>query len=141
MIWNLINSIIAFGALFIAWKSYKRNISLEEKHEKETLKFQQKALLTHWYEKNPSPTVSKLHIVNEGVSKARNVRIFIDDKPIIEWEFCVKEDYNFTEIPPTNEVTIRVIEVEQMKSRWDIKINWEDDSDEKGDYVGIIELF
>ena len=83
----------------------------------------------------------KLHIVNEGLAKARNIQIYIDDKPISEWEFCIKEDCNFAEIPPNNEVTIKVIEVMQMKSRWNIKVNWEDDSDDKGKHVGLFEVF
>jgi len=140
MIWNLINTIIALGALIVALLIFWRTVKKDKSQERELQRIGQKALLIHDYEKNPSPTLSHLHIINEGMSKARNIGINIDLKPIKEWEFFVSEDCNFTEIPAGNEVTVRVIEVNQMKIRWEINITWDDDSGEPGHHEGYFEV-
>ena len=141
MIWNLINTIIALGALIVALLIFWRTVKKDKSQKRELQRIRQKASLNHNYEKNPSPTVSRLHIINEGMSKARNITIHIDDKPIKEWEFCVSEDCNFTEIPAGNEVTVCVIAVAEMKARWEINITWDDDSGEPGHHEGYFEVF
>lgn len=139
MVWNIINTIIALSALLLALKSFQRDVYKEKKENDASERRSKKAILTHFYEKN-RPSFSKLHIINNGIAKGRDIVVYIDDAPIDMWEFAVSEDCKFSEIPPDNEVTIRIIEVDQMKTRYNLRITWNDDSGDIGNYDGFFEV-
>jgi len=137
---SIIAIIFSLIAFIKSWRVKKRFLEIEENRERDRLSEKHKAKLTHSYERNLRK-FSKLHINNEGIAKASNIAVYIDDKPLKEWEYSINEDCNFNEIPPENKVTIRVITEDTMKSRWEIHITWEDDSGEPGNYEGFIEIF
>jgi hypothetical protein len=133
MFWDMIKTVISWIVGFFS----KRN------QEKIFKKHQKQASLVYKYEKNPAPTFDRLHIFNQGIGKARNIEVYIDNIPIKEWEYSIDEDCDFPEIPSFDEITVGIMDIEDaaMKKRYTILIKWEDDSHEPGIREGIFEIY
>ena len=155
---SLIISIIAVGISAIAigvsiWthnrnhKLQARIVALEEARETDRLTEKKKAILTAHIVSGSYPNIAggqtpeyKLRIENKGLGEARDVKVILDDKPILEHPAIPQGTSEVTKVGPNSPIQYLLSLSMQTTPPFILEITWEDDSGEPGEYSTTLTL-
>ena len=138
-------SAIAIGvSIWTHGRSHKlqtRIVALEEAREKDRLAEKQKANLTARISRElltrgtRSATQHFLYIENSGNSEARNIKVNLDGKPLLEHPTIMNDTEEIHQVGPNSDFRYLLV-LSSMRGRppSSIEISWEDDSGELGKY-------
>ena len=111
----------------------KRIVDIEEEREQDRKRDATKADLTASMGRFPSGG-HKLVIKNLGESEARDIRVRMDDKPILEHEAVPHNHDEIHSIGPHSEIEYKLGLSSQTGPPFRVEISWSDDSGERGHY-------
>jgi len=141
----IIVSILAFRK---SLKTQNRLVDIEEVREKDRLAEKNKANLTAKIIKEALPrsgsikidTNYYLQIENKGSSEARDVKVVLDGKPLLEHPTILKNIEEITQVGPNTDFRYLLVLSMQGRPPSNIEIEWEDDSGEPGNYSTTLTL-
>jgi len=133
----------------VAWRKshnvQKRQVAMEEKRERDRLIEKKKARLlaeivredvvrgTH------AGTAHRLSITNKGQAEARDIKLTIDGKPILEHPAIphrVLQEFHI--LGPGSSAQFPVAVTRATHLPWQVEVDWTDDSGEPGHYRTIV---
>jgi len=154
LIISIIAVVISAIAIGVSIWTHNRNhklqtriVALEEAREKDRLAEKQKANLTAKITKEVLPrsgsikidTTYYLQIENKGSSEARDVKIKLDNKSLLEHPAIIDER-EIQQIGPQSHIQHLLSLTTKTYPPFDIEITWEDDSGELGKYSTTLTL-
>lgn len=132
---SIISIIIAIIALTTSIRTQKRQLAIEEKREQDRLSEMNKADLTaQLVSKSSRPHDYLLRIENKGLSEARDLKILLDDLPILKHPAIPQGLEEIRQIGPQSPVQYLMDISQDNHPPFDILITWSDDSGEPGTY-------
>jgi len=155
LIISIIAAVISAIAIGVSIWTHNRNhklqariVALEEAKEKDRLTEKKKACLTAKITKEEGQNSGLittyrryyLHIENKGLSEARNVKIVLDDKPVMEHPGIRKTQSEVKQIGPESPFRYEFEEGFMRNLPLKVEITWEDDSGEHGQYSTTLTL-
>ena len=148
LIVSIIAVIISGIAVYISWRTQKRLVDIEDAREKDRLAEKKKANLTANIEKevlisrNGRKQTNQhfLYIENSGNSEARNIKVNLDGKPLLEHSTILKNTEEITQVGPNSDFRYLLVLSMQGRPPSSIEITWEDDSGEPGKYSTTLTL-
>ncbi len=155
LIISIIAAVISAIAIGVSIWTHNRNhklqariVALEEAREKDRLAEKKKANLTANIEKevlisrNGRKQTNQhfLYIENSGNSEARNIKVNLDGKPLLEHSTILKNTEEITQVGPNSDFRYLLVLSMQGRPPSSIEITWEDDSGEPGKYSTTLTL-
>lgn len=155
LIISIIAVVISAIAIGVSIWTHNRNhklqariVALEEAREKDRLAEKQKANLIAKIIKEALPrsgsikidTNYYLQIENKGSSEARDVKVVLDGKPLLEHPTILKNIKEITQVGPNTDFRYLLVLSTQGRPPSNIEITWEDDSGEPGKYSTTLTL-
>lgn len=148
LIVSIIAVIISGIAVYISWRTQNRLVDIEDAREKDRLAEKQKANLTaiikmeELRRSGTSRIIRKCYLVveNKGLNEARNIKIVLDDTPLMEHPGILNTQSEIKQVGPESSFRyeLAVTGGSNVPSR--AEITWEDDSGEPGKYSTTLTL-
>lgn len=140
--------VVAVIALIISWRTQKRQVEIEEAREQDRLTEKNKANLTAKFTKEESSRsrTSRIYrkcylvVENKGLSEARNIKLVLDNKPVMEHPGILKTQDEVKEVGPKSNFHYELAVTGGPKVPSKVEITWEDDSGEPGEYSTTLTL-
>ncbi|MHB8117373.1 MAG: hypothetical protein ACYDHX_01380 [Methanothrix sp.] len=134
----VVSFIISLGSAYYTWKTYKIKEGQEIDRKKEMRKANLSAQLIRRRSQDGKTSDFSLRIINNGKAKAKDIKIWADDKPLFQyppfrWVPLSEKDL-LSELGPGTPWEIPLEYCIGFSANFRIKINWLDDSDESGLY-------
>jgi len=140
LIISIIATVISAIAIVVSIWTHNRNhklqariVALEEAREKDRLAEKQKAYLTAQMTENMDGR-PVLRILNNGFAKARNIKVVLDNKPVLEHNSILNNQEEICQVGPQSSFQYLLFVCDQLYPPSEVKITWEDDSGEPGKY-------
>jgi len=149
LIISIIAAVISAFAIGVSIWTHNRNhklqariVALEEAREKDRLAEKQKANLTARIMREPGTRNMRdlLVIENSGHGEARNIKIILANKPILEHPAVLQGTNEVTKVGPNSHIQYLLALCMGNYPPFDIEITWEDDSGESGKYSTTLTL-
>jgi hypothetical protein len=133
-------SLAAIVFSFIAWlksrQIEKKQLEIEEAREKDRLTEKQKAYLTAKIVSEPLPSLDGrrqttrhlLRIDNTGLAQARNIKVLLDGKSLLEHPAILKGNGEVTKIGPRSFIQYLLVLCDEVYPPFDLEVTWSDDS-------------
>lgn len=153
LIISIIAAVISAIAIGVSIWTHNRNhklqariVALEEAREKDRLAEKQKANLTARISRElltrgaRSTTQHFLYIENSGNSEARNIKVNLDGKSLLEHPTIMNDTEEIRQVGPNSNFRYLLVLSMRGRSPSSIEISWEDDSGEPGEYSTTLTL-
>ena len=146
LIVSIIAVIISGIAVYISWRTQNRLVDIEEVREKDRLAEKKKANLTVRISRElltrgtRSTTQHFLYIENSGNSEARDIKVNLDGKPLLEHPTILQNTEEITQVGPNSNFRYSLVLSMRGRPPSSIEISWEDDSGELGKYSTTLTL-
>jgi hypothetical protein len=111
----------------------KKVVKIEEERESDRKRRSKSAVLKAEM-RETSKGGNRLYVINSGEAGARNVKVWMDGKPLNEHRASVKGSEIPTLIGPHSEGSCFLALTLACSPPFDLKINWDDDYDEHREY-------
>ena len=138
---SLAVSILAIGISVWAYKksakTEKRMLEIEEAREQDRLSKQNKAFLTTRLLREKG---DYLVIENKGYSEARDIKVKIDGKRLLEHPNVLTKQKEILSVGATSSFRYFMTIFDQTPGPFEIEITWTDDSGEPGHYKTTLTL-
>jgi len=128
-VWNNLFEMIALGlstlAVYISWRTRRENIR----------KFK-KANLVASLDREPQRNYIRFTLVinNEGNSEAREIKVRIDGKPLLEHPVIPSNETEIRTVGPKSFIRYNLAIASGNTGPFEVEIGWSDDSGEPGSY-------
>lgn len=145
-------SLAAIVFSFIAWfksrQIEKKQLEIEERREKDRLAEKQKANLTAEIVSEPLLSLSGrrqttrhlLRIHNTGLAQARNIKVLLGGKSLLEHPAILQNTVEVSEVGPKSPIQYVLVLSSATYPPFDLEITWSDDSKEPGFYQTTLTL-
>ena len=138
-------SALATGISGLAWynnrKTQTRLVKIEEAREEDRIYQSKKArLVAHIHKEVENQRMhntmwkNMLRIENKGLCEARDIKLALDDKPVMEHRAILKSQSEVTQIGPQSHFDYPLILTLATVPPSKAEITWTDDSGEPGSY-------
>ncbi len=146
LIISIIAAVISAIAIGVSIWTHNRNhklqariVALEEAREKDRLAEKNKANLAAQIAQNRDGR-PVLRILNNGFAEARNIKVVLDNKPVLEHDGIFKNQKEICQVGPQSSFQYLQFLCDQLDPPNEVKITWEDDSGEPGEYSTTLTL-
>ncbi len=154
LIISIIAAVVSAIAIGVSIWTHNRNhklqariVALEEAREKDRLAEKQKANLAAQIVSDSYKNIAggqtprhKLRIDNSGIVEAQNIKITLDDNPLLEHPAIPPNTEEVTKVGPSSFFQYLLALSTQTAPPFELVITWEDDSGEPGKYSTTLTL-
>jgi hypothetical protein len=148
LIVSIVAVIISGIAVYISWRTQKRLVDIEDARELDRLAEKKKAYLTAKFTKEESSRSRTsriyrkcyLEVENKGLSEARNIKLVLDNKPVMEHSGILQTQSEVKQVGSESGFRYELAVTGGPKVPSKVEISWEDDSGEPGEYSTMLTL-
>jgi hypothetical protein len=133
--------IISIVSWLTSWRTQRRQVRIAESAEQERAEAKKRALLSARIVNGSQRNSHKLAVENSGQGTARDIRILMDGRPLIEHHSAVVQASELPQvIGPGSEVTFLLSITLSLPPPAHILIDWNDDTGEPSRFESSLSL-
>jgi hypothetical protein len=129
---SIVSVVIAALALYVSWRNQRRITAIEEARERDRLMEQKRAALTARLAVGSYDEGSFLWIENHGRAEARDIRVTLAGRPVMEVEEILPGQEEIRTLGGRSAAAYRIVMHDAFPLQVPVEVAWSDDSGEPG---------